>query len=52
MTVEQINIVDVTKNTAKNLHDLMIQLADHIDSLQKENAVLKSRIAELENAKE
>lgn len=45
----QIDIVAVTQTTAKNLYELMLQLANHIDTLQKENAELK---AKLENAKE
>lgn len=49
MTIEQFNIVEVTKNTAKNLHELMVQLADHINTLQIENATLRNRIAELES---
>lgn len=45
MTTEQIDIVSVTKATAKNFYELMIQLADHIDELQKENAALKARLS-------
>lgn len=51
MTVENIDIVGVTKVTAKNLYELMLQLADHIDTLQKENADLRQRITEFESAK-
>lgn len=44
MTTEQIDIVGVTKVTAKNLYELMLQLADHIDTLQKENAELRAKL--------
>ena len=48
MTVEQLDIVAATQSTARNLYELMMQLASRIDELQKENAELK---AQLENGK-
>lgn len=44
MSIEQLDIVAVTKTTAKNLYELMTQLADHIDTLQKENADLRAKL--------
>ena len=46
MNAEKIDIVSATQSTAKNLYELMMQLANRIDTLQKENAELK---AQLEN---
>lgn len=40
----EIDIVEVTKVTAKNLYDLLNQLADHIDALQTENKILKTKL--------
>ena len=49
MNAEKIDIVSATQSTAKNLYELMMQLASRIDELQKENASLR---AQLENAQE
>jgi hypothetical protein len=51
MNAEKLDIVAVTQSTAKNLYELMLQLASHIDTLQKENAELRQRITEFESAK-
>jgi hypothetical protein len=45
---QEINIVDITRATAKNLYELMQELASHIEKLQSENAELK-RKPELNN---
>lgn len=38
------NIVELTKNTANNMHELMMQLAKHIAALEAENAELKRKL--------
>jgi hypothetical protein len=38
------NIAEITKTTAKNMYELMIQLAHHIDTLETENAELKQKL--------
>jgi hypothetical protein len=38
------NIVDITKTTAKNMYELMMQLANHIETLEAENAELKQKL--------
>jgi len=42
------SIVELTKTTAVNLHELLMQLAAHIESLETENADLKRKL-ELNN---
>lgn len=46
MAKDEINIVAATQATAKNLYELMMQLASRIDELQTENAELKARLAQ------
>jgi hypothetical protein len=38
------NIADITKTTAKNMYELMMQLANHIETLEAENAELKQKL--------
>ena len=45
---EKINIVDLTRVTAKNLYEMLMEIANHIEKLQVENADLRHKI----NAKE
>lgn len=46
MTKGEIDIVSATQATAKNLYELMMQLATRIDELQKENAELKAQLGQ------
>jgi hypothetical protein len=41
---DKINITDLTRVSAKNLYEMLIQIADHIQVLQEENAELKRKI--------
>jgi hypothetical protein len=34
-------VVSVIRNTAKNMHELLMQLADHIERLENENIELR-----------
>lgn len=52
MSVDQMKISDILRATASNSTSLFMQIAEHIDKLESENAALRERIAELENAKE
>ena len=36
------NIPEVVRNTAKNMYELLMQLAAHIEKLEAENAELKA----------
>jgi hypothetical protein len=38
------NIAEITKTTAKNMYELMMQLANHIETLEAENAELKQKL--------
>jgi uncharacterized protein (UPF0335 family) len=38
------NIVNITKDTAKNMYEMLMQLAAHIEKLEAENAELKQKI--------
>jgi hypothetical protein len=38
------SIVELTKTTAQNMYELMMQLAVRIDTLEKENADLKEKL--------
>lgn len=38
------NIADVVRNTAKNMFEMLTQLADHIEALQTENQQLKQQV--------
>lgn len=46
------NIVELTRNTAKNMHELLNELANHIATLEAENAELKSQVEALKNGTE
>ena len=39
------DIIELTKTTAQNMYELMIALAQRIDSLEKENANLKQQLS-------
>ena len=38
------DIVELTKTTAQNMYELMLALAQRINSLEKENAELKEQL--------
>ena len=40
----KMNIPEITKTTAKNMYELMMQLANHIETLEAENAELKQKL--------
>lgn len=42
--MEKLNVAEVTKTTAQNMYELMIQLAAHIEKLEYENAELKRKL--------
>lgn len=42
--MEETNIADVVRNTAKNMFEMLNQLADHIDALRAENQQLKQQV--------
>jgi hypothetical protein len=44
MTEEKINIVDLTRITAKNMYEMLMELSTHIEKLQAENAELKQQL--------
>ena len=39
------NIVELTKTTAQNMHEVLMQLASHIEKLEAENATLKQKLS-------
>lgn len=41
---EEINIVDLTRVTAKNLYEMLMEVSNHIEKLQAENAELKRKL--------
>lgn len=41
---EKINIVDLTRVTAKNMYEMLMELATHIEKLQTENTELKQKL--------
>jgi len=41
---DKINIVDLTKASAKNLYEMLIEIANHIEKLQTENAELRRKL--------
>ena len=47
--MEKFDLVEVTKTTAMNLHDLLFQLADHIRSLENEIIDLKQQLLSQSN---
>ncbi len=44
------DIVELTRTTATNMHELLNQLANHIATLEAENAELKAQIEASKNA--
>lgn len=42
---EKINIVDLTRVTAKNIYEMLMELASHIEKLQAENAELRRKLS-------
>jgi uncharacterized protein (UPF0335 family) len=42
--MEKVNIVAVIQNTAKNMHELLMQIASHIEKLEEEKALLKDQL--------
>jgi hypothetical protein len=44
MEQEKINIVDLTRVTAKNLYEMLMEIANHIEQIQAENAKLKHKL--------
>ena len=42
--MENFNVAEVTKTTAKNMYDLLLQLASHIEKLEAENASLRQKL--------
>lgn len=44
MEEKEVNIADLTRVTAKNIYDLMMNMADHMQSLQRENQLLKQEL--------
>ena len=38
------NVAEVTKTTAKNMYELLLQLASHIEKIEAENAELKRKL--------
>jgi hypothetical protein len=43
--MENINVAEVTKTTAKNMYELLMQLANHIEKIEAENSDLKQRLS-------
>lgn len=43
--MENFNVSEVTKTTAKNMYELLMQLANHIEKLEAENADLKKKLS-------
>jgi hypothetical protein len=41
---DKVNIVDLTRVTAKNLYEMLMEISNHIEKLQKENADLKHQL--------
>jgi len=46
MTEKNINIVEVVRTTAKNMHEMLMQLAGHIEALEAENLELKAKLSD------
>jgi hypothetical protein len=46
--MENFNVAEVTKTTAKNMYELLMQLADHIEKLEAHIAELKERVTAME----
>jgi hypothetical protein len=43
---EQLDLVKVVQNTAENMFNLLMELASHIDRLEKENLELKAKLSD------
>jgi uncharacterized protein (UPF0335 family) len=43
--MKDFNVAEVTKTTAKNMYELLMQLASHIEKLEAENADLKKKLS-------
>lgn len=41
--MENFNVSEITKTTAKNMYELLMQLANHIEKLEAELAELKAK---------
>ena len=41
---QQINIVELTRSTAQNLFEMMMELANHIEKIERENADLRHKL--------
>lgn len=44
MEEEKINIVDLTRVTAKNLYEMLMEIANHIEKIQTENEELRRKL--------
>lgn len=42
---KELNIIEITRSTAKNLFELMNELANHIERLETENDELRHKLA-------
>ena len=42
--MDNFNVAKVTKTTAKNMYELLMQLASHIEQLEIENQELKRKL--------
>jgi hypothetical protein len=42
--MKDFNVAEVTRTTATNMHDLLMQLASHIEKLEADNAELKRKL--------
>jgi hypothetical protein len=45
MENETINVVDLTRITAKNMYEMLMELASHVEKLQAENSELRKKLA-------
>lgn len=43
------NIPEILKTTAKNMSEMFFQIAAHVEKLERENAELRAKLAELED---
>jgi hypothetical protein len=46
MADENVNIVEVVRTTAKNMYEMLMQLAGHIETLENENSELKAKLSD------
>lgn len=42
---EQMDLVKVVQTTAENMFNMLMQLASHIETLEKENSELKAKLS-------